>query len=72
MNAQKLPGRNTLKRYLTPGVWEDINGGLHFSLPDICKALGLAPTEENLKLARQVIREQLSGLRIVDRETWDD
>jgi hypothetical protein len=57
-----LKGRNLLKKYHGPGIWEDMDGALHFALPDILQHLGLPVTAENERfLARQIehaIRQQ--------------
>jgi hypothetical protein len=70
------PKRNQLKRYHGPGVWEDQEGGLHFSLPDILAHLGLADTPENQAMAEQVLRELLAKdspqTKIIKRETPED
>ena len=36
-----------LKRYHGYGVWEGLDGGLHFSIPDILAHLCIADTPEN-------------------------
>jgi hypothetical protein len=68
--------RNKLKRYYGPGVWEDQDGALHFSLPDILAHLGLADTPENQAMAEQVLRELLAKdsprTEIIKRETPED
>ncbi len=71
-----LPGRNTLKRYHAPGIWEDINGDMHFSLPDICEHCGIEPTPENLELCRQALNEvrRRNGVqgKVIYRQNWED
>lgn len=45
--------------YLSPGVWIDREGGLHFSVPEILAALGLPDTPADREHATKVIEEQL-------------
>jgi hypothetical protein len=44
--AKPKPGRNTFKRQLGPGAWEDVNGDLHISIPDMLKDFGLPNATE--------------------------
>lgn len=57
---EKLPGRNTVKTIIAPGVWIDADDNIHFNLPDLCQACGLEPTEENQAIAEQAAREILA------------
>lgn len=69
----KSPNRNKLDRYLAPGIWLDRDGNRHFSLYEICQACGLAPTAENMELARFVLAETLpTTAAIVYRATPED
>jgi hypothetical protein len=76
MSQTYSENRNTLKRYIMPGIWEDIDGGVHFSLPDICRECGLPPTEENMQLASQVFTDSIKRLspaaKIVHRRTAEE
>jgi hypothetical protein len=45
--------------YLMPGVWIDREGGLHFSIPEILKAEGIADTPEAREHARRMFEEML-------------
>lgn len=70
------PNRNQLKRYYGPGVWEDMDGGLHFSLPDILAHLKLPDTPENRAQFTEVLREMMAKVnpqaKIIERETEND
>jgi hypothetical protein len=54
-----------------PGVWEDEDGGLHFSLPEIMAHLGVSYNAENEEQMRQIfdeyLRQQLPDAAIVHR-----
>lgn len=62
---------NKIRRQLCPGVWEDLEGGLHFSVPDILAYLDVTDTPENrentLKLFEELLREQLPNAKIIIR-----
>lgn len=45
--------------YLMPGVWIDREGGLHFSIPEILKAEGIADTPEAREHATRLFEEML-------------
>lgn len=46
------------KEVLAPGVWIDDNDSLHFSIPDMLKAIGLPVTEENVSVMERAIQKQ--------------
>lgn len=57
--------RNQIKRRIRPGVWEDAEGGLHFSLPDMLAHYGLPDDEEH----RQALTETLvESIREANRD----
>lgn len=39
--------RDTLDKWLAPGVWLDVEGNVHFSVPDFLDLFGLEDTEAN-------------------------
>lgn len=47
---------------LTPFSYIDDQGRLHMSAADICKQVGLPPTDENLALATKVLVRTLKQL----------
>lgn len=49
--------------YLMPGVWIDREGGLHFSIPEILKAEGIADTPEAREHATRIFEELLRELQ---------
>jgi hypothetical protein len=57
--SMKLPGRNTLKRRLGPGCWEDMDGNIHFSIPDILAAMKLEDTPENREIAQKFMKSHI-------------
>lgn len=73
MYDPKDPKRNELKERLGPGFWIDQNDHLHISLKEMCEAVGLEPTEENIEIARQatleMIKKQQPKSQIVNRRT---
>jgi hypothetical protein len=48
-----------LKRRYAPGFWEDMNGHMHISAPEILAHLGLPDTAENRDLAMEMVKEVL-------------
>lgn len=52
------PTVNEFKQYLAPGVWMDMDGGVHFAIPEILAHLGLENSPEN----HRMIREELSKI----------
>lgn len=60
-----------LKRKYGPGVWEDIDGGLHFDIPAILKHLNTEDTPANreaaTKLFLELLREQCPDTKIILR-----
>jgi hypothetical protein len=74
--SEKPKGRNLLKRYLCPGVWEDMDGAIHFSLSEILEGLGIENTPENQAQLRASFHKVLSGLvpnaTFIDRFKPDD
>jgi hypothetical protein len=70
MTKRKKPDHRSLTRtqvaqqqqggqYLKPGVWIDRDGGLHFSVPEILKHLGLPDTPADREMATHFIGELL-------------
>lgn len=76
MPEPKDPKRDQLKEWLGPGFWIDQNDHLHVSLSEMCEAVGLPVTQENMELARQaameLILKQHPEAEIVDRRTKND
>ena len=54
-----------------PGIWEDVEGGLHFSIPELLDAFGIADTPENRtemeRVAREVVLEHNPNAQIIER-----
>lgn len=68
------PNRDKLKRRIAPGIWEDQDGGLHFSIPELCKVAGLEFNEENRIKICEMLRKELEGKtkEILYRSSPDD
>lgn len=76
MSESKKPGRNTLRRRYAPGIWEDEDGSLHLSLPELLAYLHVQDTPENReRLTAEIkatIREQSPKAKIVERDTPEE
>ncbi len=72
----KNPNRNRVKKIISPGIWEDMNGCLHFNIPDLLKMFDLEDTPENHRIAienvKQVIREQSPEAQINVRKSPEE
>lgn len=53
--AETDENADLVARHIGPGVWEDANGNLHFSLPDILAFTGLPDTPDNQKKLAEMI-----------------
>jgi hypothetical protein len=63
--------RNQLKRRIAPGIWEDVAGAIHFSIPELMEHFGLPPTQKNRQWATQICREILlgyPGVELIERK----
>ena len=74
--SEQNKGRNLLKRYLGPGIWEDMDGAVHFSLPEILAHMGVENTLKNQEQLREVVRVYLlkhsPAAKVIDRHKPDD
>jgi len=69
------PARNQFKRQLAPGIWEDMNGNPHFSLPELLALVGLEDTPEHrAKLAAKIRATiaEANPAKVRERATWND
>lgn len=50
-----IPDANTnrKKRDIAPGIWEDMNGQSHISVPEVLAHLGLPITAENREMVKR-------------------
>ncbi|HEV8542769.1 MAG TPA: hypothetical protein VGR78_10295 [Verrucomicrobiae bacterium] len=66
-----MSNRNKMKRRLAPGIWEDMDGALHISAPEILSYFGVENTEENrveaVKMFEQIIREKYPDIDLRQR-----
>lgn len=53
--------RNQLKRRIAPGFWEDQEGALHVSIPELCKVAGLEFNEENRKKIVEMLMQEVGS-----------
>jgi hypothetical protein len=49
--------RNQMKRRIAPGIWEDMEGGIHWSIPELLAMVGLPNTPENEQHVRAMMVE---------------
>jgi hypothetical protein len=76
VTKQMTTPRDTLKRRYGPGFWEDAEGGLHVSIPELLQVLNVRDTPENraeaTKFVEEFMRKQgIPEVRIVHREEPD-
>lgn len=68
--------RDIMKKRIAPGIWEDMDGNVHFSLPELLAFFELEDTPENRRIAteniRETIRKQNPDCTIVERDKPDD
>lgn len=48
---------NQLKKYLMPGIWEDMDGHHHFSIPELLASVGLPDTPENHEQCKRMVMD---------------
>jgi len=67
---------NQCKRRLGVGIWEDMNGHIHFSIPELLAHFDLPDTPAERRavthIMRQLLREQRPGGQLIFRESPDD
>lgn len=67
--------RNKLGKLIAPGIWEDKDGNVHFSLPELLALFELEDTPENRAIAteniKEMLRKQCPDVTIVERPTPD-
>jgi hypothetical protein len=67
--------RNTLKKRLGPGVWEDAEGGVHFSIPEILKFFYCIDTPETRAETEAMLKAEIAKqhpqIKIIIREGPD-
>jgi len=72
----KSPGRNTLSRRIGPGIWIDLDGNTHLSIPELLAMVDLEDTPENRQaveaMALKIVLEKFPESEIRKRKTADD
>jgi hypothetical protein len=51
--------RDQLSRRIAPGIWEDVQGNPHWSIPELLQLFDLEDTPENRARVTDTIREVL-------------
>ena len=76
MNDPKDPNRNVVKKIIAPGIWEDMNGQLHFNVPELLMLFGLEDTPENHRICieniKQVIEQLNPGIPVRYRKSPEE
>lgn len=78
--SDKLPGRNTFKRWIGPGMWEDADGNAHIDVPMVHQMMrdqGIAvkDTPEQIKDTMMVMTMLLKNMgieNIIPRDSAED
>lgn len=69
-------GRNKLGRRITTGIWEDANGHIHFSIPDLLALFDLPNTPENQEEVKTMLMDLMKKNRpnapVIFRKSPDD
>lgn len=72
----KSPGRNQMAKRIAPGIWEDVDGHVHFSIPELLQLVDLPDTPENqarvLAMAKDVFAKHAPQTKIHFRQTPAD
>lgn len=65
--------RNQLKTRIALGFWEDMEGAIHVSIPELCEVVGLEYNEENrLKIVDMLMDQAGSKTRMIYRSSPED
>lgn len=68
--------RNLMKRRIAPGIWEDMEGNIHWSLTELLELADLPDTPENRAIVTAMLKEQMQEINpdmtIIERERPDD
>ncbi len=65
-NNAKLP-RNQMKRRIAPGIWEDKEDNVHWSIPELLALFKIPDTPENQAMVRHTVAQfmQENGVEII-------
>lgn len=65
-----------MKRRIAPGIWEDMEGNIHWSLTELLELADLPDTPENRAIVTAMLKEQMQEINpdmtIIERERPDD
>lgn len=68
--------RNKLKQRIAPGLWEDMDGNFHWSLPELLALVELEDTDENRAKLVEMLKEEMQDSdfkpTIIFRQSPDD
>lgn len=48
-----------------PGIYECSEGHQHINGPEVCEALGVEPTRENLAMLLESLKRQIKDLKVI-------
>jgi len=75
MNKATKTGRNSMKRRIGVGIWEDMDGNIHWSLNELLEMVELPDTAENRAIVEAMLTKQLKrncpGVKIIRRDKPD-
>ncbi len=70
----KLP-RNQMRRRLAPGIWEDMEGNVHWSVTELLEFIEMEDTPANrtavTEILNKIVRENVPKATIINREKPD-
>jgi len=73
--GQMSSKRDQLGRRIAPGIWQDVEGNPHFSIPELLALVGLPDTPEHhdrLKASlRELLASEMPEAKIVERDHPD-
>jgi len=59
----KSAGRDILKKRIAPGIWEDGDGNIHWSVPELLRMVALPDTPENREAVMAIVRQAVGAVR---------
>lgn len=69
-------GRNKLMKRHGPGIWEDADGHIHWSIPELLAMVELPDTPENRESVKQMLLDMMKkgapNAQIIFRQTPED
>jgi hypothetical protein len=62
MSTATRNGRNRMKKRIAPGIWEDLDGNIHWSIAELLMLVDLPDTPENREAVTAMLRQQMRAI----------